>query len=132
MKKKVLSVKNLLRALWILFAVLSIVFWVPKIDQMLTKDYDLITDFVSLDDSWNITINDDIFQNVSLSDFRFPAVQKGSQVIMQRELPEGWEPVEGVLRLSVRHSAAKVFIDDEMIYEYGYDRIEQNKTVGSG
>lgn len=132
MKKKLLSVKNLLRTLWILFAVLSTVFWVPKIDQMLTKDYALIADFVSLDDSWSITINDDTFQNVSLNEFRFPAVKKGSRIVMQRELPEDWEPVEGVLRLSVRQSAVKVFVDDEMIYEYGYDRVEQHKTVGSG
>ncbi len=67
-----------------------------------------------------------------LDDFRFPAVGRGDEIIMRRTLPEDWELVEGTLRLSIRHSAVSVLIDDESIFEFGYDRVARNKTVGSG
>lgn len=133
MKKKVLSVKNLLKAAWIIYALFSIAIWLPSVDDMLTMDYATITnDYVSLDDSWDIVINNSTFHGVSLETFRFPAVRKGDRIIMERVLPKDWEIVEGVLRLSIIHSAVTVSIDEEVIYEYGHDRIANHKTVGSG
>lgn len=133
MKNKVLSAQNLLKAAWIIYALLSIVVWLPKVDQMLVKDYDTITkEYVSLDDSWDITMNGSTFQGVSLEEFRFPAVRKGDKIIMERQLPKKWEIIEGAMRLSVRHCAVTVSVDGEAIYEYGYDRVADHKTVGSG
>ena len=133
MKNKVLSAQNLLKAAWIIYALLSIVVWLPKVDQMLVKDYDTITkEYVSLDDSWDITMNGSTFQGVSLEEFRFPAVRKGDKIIMERQLPKKWEIIEGAMRLSVRHCAVTVSVDGEVIYEYGYDRVADHKTVGSG
>ena len=58
MKKEVLSVKNILKAAWVLWSLLSTAFWLPKVDQLLTKDYDTIkNEYVALDDFWNITID---------------------------------------------------------------------------
>lgn len=133
MKKKMRSVKNLLKAAWIIYALFSIAIWLPGVDDMLTMDYATITDdYVSLDDSWDIIINNSTFHEVSLDTFRFPAVGKGDQIIMERVLPEDWEIVEGALRLSIIHSAVTVSVDGEVIYEYGHDRIANHKTVGSG
>ncbi len=132
MKKK-LTVKNLLKAVWIVYALLSTAFWLPKVDQMLVKDYEIITkEYVSLDDAWDIRINDNAYTGVSLEEFRFPAVRKGDRIVMERVLPESWEIIEGALRLSIRHCAVTVFVDGEAVWEYGYDRIKDNKTVGSG
>ena len=36
-----------------------------------------MSEYISLDDSWEISIDDDIFQDVSLDVFRFDAVKKG-------------------------------------------------------
>lgn len=133
MKKKVLSVKNLLRAGWILYALFSIAIWLPKIDQMLTKDYTaIINEYVPLDDFWNITINDSTFHEVSLDEFQFSAVSRGDRIVMERVLPEDWDIIEGALRLSVRQSAVTVSVDGKTVYEYGHDRIANHKTVGSG
>lgn len=115
-----------------MYAISSVIIWVPKIDQLLTQDYAAITNCITLDDGWNITINDDTFQDILLDDFRFPAVRKGDQIVMWRVLPEDWNIVEGALRLPIKHSAVKVYIDEELIYEYGSDRIAAHKTVGSG
>ncbi len=132
MKKGRLSVKNIIRVAWVLYALISIVVWLPKVDQMLTNDYSRIKSYVSLDDSWEVTINGETFYGVSLEDFRFPSVKKGDRITMQRQLPREWELVEGTLRLSIRHCAARVYIEGNLIYEYGYDRLARNKTVGSG
>ncbi len=132
MKKGRLSVKNIIRVAWILYALISIVVWLPKVDRMLTNDYSRIKSYVSLDDSWEVTINGETFYGVSLEDFRFPSVKKGDRITMQRQLPQEWELVEGTLRLSIRHCAARVYIEGNLVYEYGYDRLAQNKTVGSG
>lgn len=133
MKKEVLSVKNILKAAWVLWSLLSTAFWLPKVDQLLTKDYDTIkNEYVALDDFRNITIDGESFYDVDLREFRFPAVNKGSRIVMERALPEDWEVVEGALRLYIRQAAVTVSIDGETIYEYGHDRIAAKKTVGSG
>lgn len=133
MKKEVLSVKNFLKAAWVFMSLLSTAFWLPKVDGLLTKDYDTIkNDYVALDDLWNITIDGETYYDADLGKLRFPAVNKGSRIIMERDLPEDWEVVEGALRLYVRQAAVTVSVDGEAVYEYGYDRIAANKTVGSG
>ena len=85
-----------------------------------------------LDDHWDITINDKVYKDVSLSELKFPAVEKGDVVVMQRQLPKDWDMIEGALRLHIRHSAVKMYIQDKQVYEYGYGQLKANKTVGSG
>ena len=91
-----------------------------------------MSQYISLDDSWMISIDDDIYYDVSLNDFRFDTLKKGSEIIMQRELPDDLGASDGALRLHIRQSAIQIYIDDELFYEYGLDRVEQGKTVGSG
>ncbi|MDE6365693.1 MAG: GGDEF domain-containing protein [Lachnospiraceae bacterium] len=121
-----------LKLIWILFALISILTWLPRLDGLLTKEYSAISDYVGLDDGWDITINEDTWQNVSLTEFQFSAVSKGDVITMQRTLPTDWELVEGVLRFHVRHSAVRMYIEDELVYEYGADRLAAGKTLGSG
>lgn len=98
----------------------------------LCKDYPEISKHILLDDHWDITINDKVYKDVSLSELKFPAVEKGDVVVMQRQLPKDWDMIEGALRLHIRHSAVKMYIQDKQVYEYGYGRLKANKTVGSG
>ncbi len=127
-----ISKKTVLKIIWIVYALASILVWMPQIDRMFTKDYASASAYLSLDDDWDITINGKVYRDVSLDSFRFDIVSKGDEIIMQRTLPEQWELTEGALRFHIRQSAVKMYIDDEMFYEYGYDRMAQNKTVGSG
>lgn len=124
--------KNGWKIVWILFALGSILFWLPQTDRLLSQDYPLISQHISLDDNWEITINESVYHNISLDEFYFESVNKGDTIIMQRTLPENLDVTEGALRLHIRQSAVRIYIDDEMVYEYGYDRIDKNKTVGSG
>ncbi len=54
MRKNVFSFKNLLKAAWVIYAMASIIVWVPQIDRLLTKDYDVISEHISLDDGWEV------------------------------------------------------------------------------
>lgn len=127
-----ISKKTVLKIIWIVYALASMIIWIPQIDRMFTKDYASASAYLSLDDAWDITINGREYRNVSLDGFRFDIVNKGDEIIMQRTLPEKWELTEGALRFHIRQSAVKMYIDNELFYEYGYDRMAQNKTVGSG
>lgn len=124
--------KAVLKTICIVFVLISMLVWIPQIDKLITKDYAVISECVLLDDAWDITINEDSFQNVLLTDFHFPAVGKGDTITMQRTLPSDWGLVEGVLRFYVRHDAVRMYVDEELIYEYGYDRLDKNQTLGSG
>lgn len=124
--------KTLLRTLWIIYALVSTLIWLPQVDRLLIKDYASISEYISLDDSWDISIGDDIWHNVSLNDFRFAPVRKGGEIIMRRELPDDLGLSDGALRLHIRQSAVRIYVDDELFYEYGLDRMEQNKMLGSG
>lgn len=130
--KKYVSKKVLFKIIWILFVFISIVVWVPQIDRFLTEDYAEISKYFALDDGWDITINQDSYQNVLLTEFQFPAVRTGDRITMQRILPSEWGLVEGVMRFYVRHNAVRMYIDDELIYEYGQDRLAAGQTLGSG
>lgn len=127
-----MSKKAALKTICIVFVLVSMLVWIPQIDKLITKDYATISECVLLDDAWDITINENTFQNVLLTDFRFPAVGKGDTITMQRTLPSDWALVEGVLRFYVRHNAVRMYVDEELIYEYGYDRLDKNQTLGSG
>lgn len=126
------SKKAALKTICIVFVLASMLVWIPQIDKLITKDYATISECVLLDDAWDITINEDSYQNVLLTDFHFPAVGKGDTITMQRTLPPDWGLVEGVLRFYVRHDAVRMYVDEERIYEYGYDRLDKNQTLGSG
>ncbi len=131
MKRKV-SKKTIFKIIWIVFALVSMLVWIPQIDKLITKDFATMSEYVLLDDAWDISINDDAYQNVLLTDFHFPPVKKGDAITMQRVLPSDWGLVEGVLRFYVRHDAVRMYIDEELIYEYGYDRLAEGRTLGSG
>lgn len=127
-----ISLKAVMKAAWIFYAFLSIFVTFFLIDRLISKDYAAISQYVPLDDSWNITIDGTSYQNVSLPDFTFGTVNAGDEITMQRTLPARLDFVEGALRLHIKQTAVKIFINDEQIYEYGHDRMALNKTVGSG
>lgn len=128
------QLKNIIRVLWIIFTVPSFIFFLAQIDRLLSKDLSSTSMHIDLKDHWDITINDENYHDVSLDDFSFRAVNKGDTVVMESVLPDDWGIIEeaGALRLHIKHAAVSIYIDGELIYEYGYERMAENKTVGSG
>ena len=131
-KPKKITKKLILQIIWVIYALTSLIFWLPKVDNLFSQDYSSILNHISLNDSWDITIGNDVYRNVSLDTFQFDATNKGTEITMKRTLPDNWDITEGTLRLHIRQTTVSVLIDEKPIYQYGYDRMAENKTVGSG
>lgn len=129
--KKIFN-KNTLKIVWLIYALLSIATIVYFADHLLTKDLNTDSERISLNDNWNITINEQLYEDVSLDSFRFDAVNKGSIIVMETILPRSWNYEEAAMTFHVRQSTVTMYADDELFYEYGQERREQGKTVGSG
>ncbi len=124
--------KTVLKALFIIYALFSVFFTMRFIDGMFSSEYDAISHYLTLNDAWDVTINNDTRQNVSLDAFRFAPVNKGDTIIMERTFPADTDCTGHALVLQIKQAAVTVFLDGEQLYQYGWDRIERNKTVGSG
>lgn len=131
-RMKKLSRKTVLKALFIVYALLSICLTTLFVDNMFSSDYSAISKYVTLNDAWDITINDRTWHDISLDAFRFPPVSKGDTITMERVFPADTDCTGHALILQIKQAAVIVALDAEQIYEYGWDRIDQNKTVGSG
>lgn len=127
-----LTRKNVLRAVWFLYASISILICLPQFDHMIAKDFDSVSHYLPLNDGWEVTVNNTVTRDVSLEDFRFRNIESNAQIMMQRTLPETFGMVEPVLRMHIRHTAVEIFIDGISVFSYGLDRISENKSVGSG
>lgn len=124
--------KTILKALFTAYAFASIFFTTLATDHMLSKEYPEISQCVTLTDAWDITVNGSLYQNVSLEQFQFDRVKKGDTITMMTTLPNRLNRSENALLLRTRQCAVKIYVDADQIYQYGWDRINQNKTVGSG
>ena len=82
-------------------------------------------------DGWNIQINNDLYQSVNLADFKFPVTQKGDWVSFWGELPSDI-PKNVTLRINMIHCATRVVLNDEILYDYGWDDYEEGKMLGFG
>lgn len=132
MKKENTLFKKFIKVFWVVYAMASVIFTISQADRLITKDYPVISQHVLLDDLWDVTINNDNYHNISIGDFQFQPVNKGDIITLQRVLPENWDIEEGALRIHIKQSSARIFIDNELIYEYGFDRAIQGKTIGNG
>lgn len=124
--------KNTLKIFWLIYALFSIVTIVLFADHLLTNDLDTESGKLNLNDGWNISINEKLYENVSLDSFRFDAVNKSSRIVMERPLPNSWNFEEPALTFHIRQSTVTMYAGDEIFYEYGHERRELGKTVGSG
>lgn len=82
-------------------------------------------------DGWSIQINNDVYQSVNLADFKFPVTQKGDWVSFWGELPSDI-PDNVALRINMVHCATRVILNDEIVYDYGWDTFESGKMLGFG
>lgn len=131
-KQRKITKKLILQIIWVVCALAGIMFLMPKVDNLFSQDYSSILKHVSLNDSWDITIGNDAYHDVSLDTFQFDAVSKGTEITLTRTLPDNWDIADGTLRLNIRYAALSVLIDDKTIYQYGYDRMMENKIIGCG
>lgn len=87
---------------------------------------------ITIDDGWTVDINGKIYDNVTLSEFRFDMCNRGDVVKLTHVVPKYDSIKKPVLDLYSVHSTVKVLLDNEVIYQYGQKRYMAGKILGYG
>lgn len=128
--KKVFS-KHTLNVFLVIYALLSIVAVLVFADLQLCRNLKNIQ-ILNLNKNWDVVIGDATYNNISLDSFRFKSLQKGDTITLETTLPDDWDYIQPALSVQICHSILNMYIDDECVYEYGRERYEAGKTIGSG
>ena len=85
-----------------------------------------------LDHGWNVKVNGDEYDNVTLSEFAFDMRNRGDRVEYWMSLPVGSMIKSPMLELYSLHSVTDVYLDNELIYTYGHEIYESGELIGYG
>ena len=124
--------KIILKAIWIIGAILGVFLVLFLVDKLVCQDMDKVSDRIYLKDNWKVTINGEVYENVSIDKFSFQTVNKDDVIVLETVVPQDIKYIEAVLCIRTCHAAVSMYIDDELEYEYGMDRYKDNKSTGSG
>lgn len=91
------KLKQILKYVWIAYGLFSIFIVLYLIDGLVCKDILKVSNRYELTDNWNVTINEDYYENVSLDEFTFDAVNKGDVITMETLVPSDFEYKEACL-----------------------------------
>ena len=72
---------------------------------------------IEIDDGWEVNINGRQYTNVTLSEFRFGMCNRGDMVILKHVVPRYDTVEQPTLVMYSIHSAVKVALDNEVIYQ---------------
>ena len=90
------------------------------------------SNYLPLNEHWYVEINDTSYEDVTLDDFLFPAVNKGDILKMSCALSDQDSIANPILRFYTIHSDIEIWCDDENIYSYGQDLRGEGKLLGYG
>ena len=121
MTKVILSVSMLL--MWLLITI-------PLIAFTGVREND--AGIYLLDEGWKVTINENVYKNVTISKLTFPVTQKGDVLTFQKKLPEDIKISNPMFKLLSVHSAYEMYLDGEKFYEYGMERLKEERMLGYG
>lgn len=85
-----------------------------------------------LDHGWNVKVNGDEYEDVTLSEFAFDTRNRGDRVEYWMSLPVGSMIKSPMLELYSLHSVTDVYLDNELIYTYGHELYESGELIGYG
>jgi diguanylate cyclase (GGDEF)-like protein len=82
----------------------------------------------SLNDGWEISVNGVSKDTDSLLDANLGVMNNGDIIIIKRTLPE-FKLENPCIMMYTIHSLIDVYLDDELIYSFGHDYYERERTV---
>ncbi len=86
---------------------------------------------ISLNDGWQVKYNTSVYEDVDLRDLRLPVTNNGDWIVLTGTLPEDL-PEHVTMRLHMIYSVTRVYIDDELVYEYGLSNYKEGHMLGYG
>lgn len=124
--------KKLLRPIWLAYSLASVLVVLFLIVSLIRSDIDKTSDVLIIDDNWDVTINDKVYEDVNLKDFKTGSLKIGDTVSLSRVLPDEWNYISPTLYFFIRHSTLNVYVDNELIHSYGEERHKNGKSLGCG
>lgn len=116
--------------LWARYTTLFVISLIVLFVYFMSEKTEYDPSIVYLETGW--TISDSLeYKEANLSDLVFSQVKRGDEIILSNVVPE-FDIDSPALIIYTIHSALKVEIDGEQIYEYGTERYSQNKLMGYG
>jgi diguanylate cyclase (GGDEF)-like protein len=82
----------------------------------------------SLNDGWEISLNGVPYSSDSLLDAGLGLIDEGDVVILRRKLPDFKLENPCLIMYSI-HALVDVYLDNELIYSFGHDYYENDRTV---
>ena len=104
----------MLHIIWFFYALCSIALVLYLVDHMLSKEIGDKDKRIILNDGWTISINDTLYEDVELDDFRFKPISKGDKIVLTRILPEEWSFNEAALCFHINsQTTVDMFVDEQ-------------------
>lgn len=82
-------------------------------------------------DGWDVEINGELFEQVNLHEFSFPAVNRGDVVTLTKTMPEEnlYAPM---LMIRAYHTAIHVMVGNDEVFSHGEKELQAGEMVGYG
>lgn len=84
-----------------------------------------------LQDNWTLIYNGQWRGNIDFDNYRFKITNRGDRLVLSNTLPQNL-PDDVAMRLHIIHCATKVYVDKELIYEFGTAPEERGRFIGYG
>lgn len=95
-----------------------------------SRGFDL--DLISFDEGWTVHYKDTTVKFVNISNYHIDAdLKNGDTVVYKKRLNIDVLPLS-TLRFKTFHAVVSVYLNDEIIYEYGHELYNEGLMVGSG
>lgn len=87
---------------------------------------------LELDHGWTVQVNEDVYENVTLSSYKFQMCNKGDRVTYTLQLPVAGMIHSPILEFYSIHSVVDVYLDEQSVYTYGHEIYESGEMIGYG
>lgn len=124
--------KNILRFVWLFYGLASIGVIVFLLNLLVCSGKDLVAPKILLQENWNINAKGQDYHDVNLEVFRIHNLKKGDTLSLETQLPESWEFAAPALCIPIKQTVIDVYVEDELIYQYGHERFQNNENIGNG
>ena len=134
MKDNLKGLKNdkIKKNIILIYGIVSLLIVMFFYDYVLTSSYKKNSNTIYMNDNWDIRINDKEHINVSLDNFSFKTVTIGDTIELSSRFPDDWDYENAIMCFHTRQATVEMYVDGKLEYQYGQDRLENGKTVGSG
>ena len=115
---------------FILAAVVILVMIVPI--YISTKPEYGDTQVYQLEHGWDVVAHGQLYEDVEIASYLFPMFDRGDEIFLDYDIPEDVNVDNPELMFYTVHSVVEVFLDGELVYEYGMEGYSQGKLIGYG